>query len=231
MQMQSFEKYFVNSPLWSWLMQRLFLPWLFRLMDARTIQNGLELGCGQGVTTAEILKHLPVIRLTAVDCDSEQVGRARRRLARFGNRVCVQKSDATMLAFAGSEFDAVFACNVFHHIHEYRQALREAFRVLKPSGELYVMEIDSRTINPVSRRLFPAEAFFTRQDFVRDLKEAGFAVEHSSGSRIFYVGAKKPPPMGKFSLPEPANEFAGSPDESVLETVGDLNATPKLQRE
>jgi SAM-dependent methyltransferase len=191
MEMQSFEKFFVNSVLWNWPLRWFFLPKLFKWVDAATPKNCLEVGCGRGVTTEEIVKRFPNFSLIAVDFDHDQVAKAAQRLAQFDNRINVQQGDATALSFADSQFDMVFACNVFHHIRDYTQALAEVYRVLKMDGKLYVMDIDFRTINPISRRLFPPEALFTREEFIRDLHAVGFREDATSGSRIFFVRARK----------------------------------------
>lgn len=82
MEMQRFEKWIVNGPLWSGLLRVYYLPKLFRLAELHSRESGLELGCGQGVTTEEILKRLPRLRLTALDYDPAQVARARERVRR-----------------------------------------------------------------------------------------------------------------------------------------------------
>lgn len=193
MQMQNFEKLVVNGPLWNWLLRTRYLPRLFRLVDDALARSGLELGCGQGLTTEEILKRFPNLHVTALDYDPNQVSQARQRLARFSERVRVEQGDATALGFSDSRFDAVFACNVFHHIQNYQEALQEASRVLTSGGKLYVMDLDRRFFNPLFKRLFPPEVLFSREEFLHDLQAVGFTIESSTGSQwVFFVRASKP---------------------------------------
>lgn len=195
MQMRSFEKFVVNSPLWSWLLRKHYLPQLFRLVDSASVQKALELGCGQGATTTEILKRFPNVSVVAVDYDSGQIARAQQRLAHFSDRLVVQQGDATALDFPDAHFDAVFAFNLFHHIRDYRRALAQVARVLKPSGKLYVMDLDRRFFNPLFRSLFPPEVLFSCEEFLNDLKHVGLDAESSMGGRwAFFVRA------GKFDL-------------------------------
>jgi ubiquinone/menaquinone biosynthesis C-methylase UbiE len=192
MQMHRFEKLVVNSAIWSWLLRRRYLPQLFRLVESSAAHHALELGCGQGLTTEEILEHFPKLHLMAVDYDPEQVARARQRLARFGERVAVRQGDATALDFPIAHFDAVFACNLFHHIREYRRALAQVARVLKPGGKLYVMDLDRRFFNPLFRRLFPPEVLLSYEEFLNDLKHIGLDAESAVSSRwAFFVRASK----------------------------------------
>lgn len=173
-------------------MRKRYLPQLFRLVESASAQNALELGCGQGLTTEEILKRFPNVRVVAVDYDVEQVARAQQRLAYFSDRVVVQQGDATALEFPDAHFDAVFACNLFHHIRDYRQALAETARVLKPNGKLYVMDLDRRFFNPLFRRLFPPEVLLSYSGFLNDLKYVGLDAESSvCGRWAFFVRAGK----------------------------------------
>ncbi len=192
MQMHRFEKFVVNSVIWSWLLRRRYLPQLFRLVEGSAAHHALELGCGQGLTTEEILERFPKLRLTAVDYDPEQAARASQRLVRFGERVVVHQGDATALDFPTAHFDAVFACNLFHHIREYRRALARVAWVLKPGGKLYVMDLDRRFFNPLFRRLFPPEVLFSCEEFLNDLKHVGLDAESTVSSRwAFFVRAGK----------------------------------------
>jgi len=193
MKMQSFEKWFVNSAAWSWLLRLYYLPRIYSLVDPTSTHSGLELGCGQGVTTQEFLNRFPDLHLTAIDYDPDQIVRARERLICFSQRASILQGDATALDFSDSRFDTVFACNVFHHIRDYRTALSEVYRVLKPGGKLYVVDMDFHAMNPLTKKFFPPEAIFTRENFVHDLTGVGFIVERKQGDRTFFIRAGKAP--------------------------------------
>ena len=47
----------------------------------------LDLGGGTGALAAAVLEGLPGVRVTVLDVDREMLGEARRRLARYGDRV------------------------------------------------------------------------------------------------------------------------------------------------
>jgi ubiquinone/menaquinone biosynthesis C-methylase UbiE len=62
------------------------------------------------------------------------VRRAAARLAFLGDRVSVQRADATDLPYADAAFDVVAAILVWHHVGDWRSATAEAHRVLRPTA-------------------------------------------------------------------------------------------------
>ncbi|MEM1145109.1 MAG: class I SAM-dependent methyltransferase [Pseudomonadota bacterium] len=109
----------------------------------------LDLGCGEG-------RHLVATCLldgidsVGVDLSQEDLGTARRRLDEFTEALRAGESasvddpalfsvlagDALRLPFADETFDAVICSEVLEHIPDYRSAIVEIRRVLKPNGRL-----------------------------------------------------------------------------------------------
>lgn len=50
----------------------------------------------------------------------------------------IRHEDLTQLSFGDAEFDAILTFDVLEHVPDYRSALRECVRVLKPGGRLYL---------------------------------------------------------------------------------------------
>ncbi|MGH3921110.1 MAG: class I SAM-dependent methyltransferase [Pseudonocardiaceae bacterium] len=77
-------------------------------------------------------------RVDAVDLDQAMIARVGRRLARFGERVRLAQGSATDLRHAvdaeDDAYDAVFDFAIIHHIPDWRSALDEVVRVLKPGA-------------------------------------------------------------------------------------------------
>ena len=109
----------------------------------------LDLGCGEGrhVIAAYMLDGIDAV---GVDLSVEDLGTARARRAEFAeflgdaeNRegaapalFAVLAGDALRLPFEDETFDAVICSEVLEHIPDYRAALCEIHRVLKPDGRL-----------------------------------------------------------------------------------------------
>jgi SAM-dependent methyltransferase len=131
MRISPFEKWFVNREAKG---RRNFERVRSRLIacGVEPFCAALELGCGIGVVSA-LLAETYGMRVCGVDLDPEQVRRAR---AMHGEapRLAFRVEDATRLGFADASFDLVVAQNVFHHIPDWRAAVREVARVLRPGG-------------------------------------------------------------------------------------------------
>src|SRR5829696_766768 len=75
----------------------------------------LDLGGGTGALSAAVLDALPEARVTVLDVDSAMLGEARRRLARFGDRVDFRRGSFLDPLPAA---DAVMASLALHHVHD-----------------------------------------------------------------------------------------------------------------
>jgi tRNA (cmo5U34)-methyltransferase len=75
----------------------------------------LDLGGGTGALSAAVLAGLPEARVTVLDVDRDMLGEARRRLARFGDRV--EFREASFLDPLPAA-DAVVASLALHHVHD-----------------------------------------------------------------------------------------------------------------
>ena len=88
-------------------------------------------------------------------------------------------ADATCLPFADGESDAALELGILHHIPEWRAALRETARVLKPGGVFYFAEPSYGRIHRGMYCLLghPKEAGFTADELRRALVEAGLQTD------------------------------------------------------
>ena len=131
----------------------------------------------------------------AFDLDADMVLRAEARLERFGERVRLWTGDATTIQADDETYDAVFDFGIVHHIPDWRAALREVHRVLKPGGRFYADEMFERFLShPVTRALLdhPAEDRFDHARFAEALEGAGLELEASydEGHFGFFVARK-----------------------------------------
>ena len=94
----------------------------------------LDVGCGPGhLANAMQASGRQVIGL---DKDPRQIRIAKRNHPKLD--LCPGEAEA--LPFVDNSFDAVVTSESFHHWQNRRAGLAEAFRVLKPGGQLLVIE-------------------------------------------------------------------------------------------
>jgi len=93
----------------------------------------LDLGGGTGALSSAVLEGLPGVHVTVLDVDADMLAEARRRLARFADRVAFHKgSFLDPLPNA----DAVVASLALHHVHDLgtKTALYRAIRDTLSAG-------------------------------------------------------------------------------------------------
>lgn len=98
----------------------------------------LDMGCGTGALTKELLAYRPTLRLTGCDISPNTVAICKDRYAAYTG-VAFDVADITALPYSDGIFDAVVGNSILHHI-PHEKALREGFRVLKPGGALVFFE-------------------------------------------------------------------------------------------
>ena len=138
----------------------------------------LEVGTGTGLALPDYPRGVESI--TAIDIDPEALERARKR--RSGAEVVL--ANVQELPFADCSFDFVISSLVFCSVDEPARGLAEIHRVLKPGGELHMLE---HVRSPHSRlahlqdRLTPAWCWMTggcrlNRDTYSLVQAAGFEV-------------------------------------------------------
>jgi len=100
----------------------------FAGVDGRT--RVLDVGCGPGALTSELVRRLGAAAVSAVDPSESFVAAARERHP----GVSVERASAERLPFADGSFDAVLAQLVVHFMPNPVAGLRELARVTRPGG-------------------------------------------------------------------------------------------------
>ena len=108
----------------------LLAPQLAALADVAAGQRVLDVGCGPGALTTELVRLLGPEGVTAVDPSESFVAAARERHP----GVTVERAGAEELPFADGSFDAALAQLVVHFMAEPVAGLREMARVTRSGG-------------------------------------------------------------------------------------------------
>lgn len=193
MEMNWLLKRFVNGPLWSTPLKLIFLPRLKKIIsnEAFASKSILEIGCGVGASTEIFRKWFPSAKIIATDYDQDEVAAAKKKLKQYSD-IIVEKQDATALPYRDSLFDFVIETNTFHHIKDWRTAIKEAARVLKPGGIFAAMdESVVFTGFPLLRFLDRPESLFEAGEYKNEVELAKMNIEKIKGRGIFYLTARK----------------------------------------
>ncbi|MDE1155435.1 MAG: bifunctional demethylmenaquinone methyltransferase/2-methoxy-6-polyprenyl-1,4-benzoquinol methylase UbiE [Acidobacteriaceae bacterium] len=100
----------------------------------------LDLCCGTGDQTAALAKKRPANSepITGLDFSSEMLARARAKFP--ANNILWVEGDAMHLPFPDASFDLVTAAFGFRNLTDYAGGLREIARVLRPGGQIGILE-------------------------------------------------------------------------------------------
>jgi ubiquinone/menaquinone biosynthesis C-methylase UbiE len=187
-QLNAVEKALMNNPARAALQRRYETRLLRRLGGALDGGKALEVGCGRGVGAEIIVDRFGAAVVDGFDVDPTMVDRARRRLARRGGRARVWVGDATSIDAPDAAYDAVFDFAIVHHVPEWRTAVAEIARVLRPGGRFYFEEVTSHALDRWSYRTFldhPEEDRFSGAEFVEGCEQAGLVVGDRWVERFF----------------------------------------------
>jgi SAM-dependent methyltransferase len=124
---------------------------LLDLADLRPGQRILEIGCGTGNLLRALGRRRLDVDALGIDPDPAVLRRARRKAARAKLPIRYERAFAGALPLPDDSFDRVLSAFMLHHLDEddRTRALREVGRVLRPDGELHVVDIDG---TPSGRR-------------------------------------------------------------------------------
>ncbi|RJR21270.1 MAG: class I SAM-dependent methyltransferase [Nitrospiraceae bacterium] len=119
--------------------------------DMCAMQKGrlLEVGCGEGLFLAGLIKAFPGLEIFGVDQWDEALSKSERRLNQLRPGVTLRRADASDLPFEDAFFDKVVCINVFLNmdsIAKVSSSLNEIARVCK-KGSRIIFDIRN-SLNP-----------------------------------------------------------------------------------
>ena len=125
------------------------------LLDLKGTEQILDVGCGNGKTTAEIAARVPRGGVVGVDASADMIGFAAAHSDLHSN-LKFAVADVRNLPYQ-RQFDLVVSFNALHWIPEQDQALRSIHSSLKPDG-------------PAQLRLVPKAARKSLEDVIEETR-------------------------------------------------------------
>ncbi|HEY6583220.1 MAG TPA: methyltransferase domain-containing protein [Gaiellaceae bacterium] len=195
-------------------------------LDARPDEKILDVGCGSGAYTRELVR--VGAKVTATEIAPTPLELAKRNLGELAERVDFRLEDAQALDLPDGAFDKVLLTEVIEHVPKPELAIAEAARVLRPGGAL-VVSTPSR-FSPMNLA-YDVKRRVRRYGFNEHLHELTpgafrrLVGEHLEVERLEYAN---------FLLPYPVDELylrLGSPAVAALKLAEKaLARTPGVRR-
>ncbi|MGI8915285.1 MAG: class I SAM-dependent methyltransferase [Chloroflexota bacterium] len=110
----------------------------------------LDLGCGPGTTIAALAAVAPGTQWIGGDLAGRMLRLAQRRLHQAGVAAQLTRLDALALPFATGSVDGIVGHSFLYLVPDERQALLEAYRVLRSGGRVAFMEPAVGYVSPAA---------------------------------------------------------------------------------
>lgn len=131
------------DPLLSWVMREgEFKRRLIRQALIRPGYRVLDLGCGTATLTILVKQTHPQSEVVGLDGDPRILAIASAKAAKAGVELTLDHGMAFQMPYPDQAFDRVLSSLVLHHLttENKQRALREVVRILRPNGELHVVD-------------------------------------------------------------------------------------------
>jgi ubiquinone/menaquinone biosynthesis C-methylase UbiE len=119
------------------LPEQQFRSWREKLWAQVPEGRILEVGVGTGKNFPH---HPPGVHVVGIDLSERMLRRAQQQAEELGKTVELHQMDAQRLGFPDDSFDAAVATFVFCSVPDAIQGLSELGRVVKPEGQIFLLE-------------------------------------------------------------------------------------------
>jgi demethylmenaquinone methyltransferase / 2-methoxy-6-polyprenyl-1,4-benzoquinol methylase len=107
----------------------------------------LDVGCGTGDVSIEILRQAPGCTVTGIDRSEKMLEVGREKLGEVGleNSISLDIGDVLNLAFPDNYFDGAITSFCIRNVTDRRRGMEEIRRVVQPRGSFVILELTEPT--------------------------------------------------------------------------------------
>jgi phosphatidylethanolamine/phosphatidyl-N-methylethanolamine N-methyltransferase len=144
----------------------------FELMQIQPNQRILLVGIGTGLDIPFIPSYAEVV---GIDMSAEMLSQA--RIKSLGRNISLHEMNAEMLNFEKGSFDIVVLNLILSVVSDPRQTMQEVYRVLKPTGSIWILGkfIETkvsplrRVLSHITQTIGGANLNLSLHDLIKDL--------------------------------------------------------------
>ena len=116
-------------------------------------QTLLDLATGTADLAILLAKHSPKAHIIGIDISDKMLEIGKEKVAKSGleNQIKLQHGDAASLPFDDNTFDAVTVAFGVRNFENLGKGLSEIHRVLKPGGQVFILEFSMPELFPVKQ--------------------------------------------------------------------------------
>jgi ubiquinone/menaquinone biosynthesis C-methylase UbiE len=178
----------LNQKYWDFLAEKydrifsflgIFQKKVIKLINPQNNISFLDIGCGTGWAVRYAASLVEEGKFYGIDLSSKMIEIAKRKAAGLKN-IQFYKTIAENLPFESDLFDVGICTYSFHHHANPAATLKEAHRVLKPKGRLYIVDgttdgILTRLIDKIARKIEKTHVkMYSTKEYETLFSQAGF---------------------------------------------------------
>lgn len=157
---------------------RKFYQSLLKQVKLSPNDNVLDVGCGTGALLTKMAASCNINGF-GIDIEENMIAEAKKKCPEMS--ICVSPCEKT--PFVDNTFDAMTACMAYHHFSDKEGFAKEAARILKSDGCLYIADpnfpfIIRKAINGVLKLFHIVGYFGTAEEIAPAFQNYGFILDN-----------------------------------------------------